>query len=422
MAEVAAPGGAASAATAKSAPKPAELPQLPFSWPAARKMLLGPSAAAVAAFILGQAPARPIEVHIHLDLRAAVLLVVCACVMGMSWASMLKPTVQESATAEPAPEVEVKSAATAPLPSPEKGPGLDFEGLDIPDELLRVLVAWRPEGARVTGGEQQQLQCPVCHSPMLRAKQTSCQHHACARCLERLHADGTRACPRCSASADLQALVPPAKEMVESLGARACTCTACQAWSGTWADFCMHVLSCAAAQGVVAVRSYRLGAEAEERRRRAALTASIDALYADMAGASPALVHRIPAHALESPDVHWSSPPFSACGRPWSIRIGPLGTAGASGSRYFCLLPHAHGDRLRCSFFFAKKAYDGFKERRVHDWPPELAGHPWGPTVPGEELAQYKQADGSMLFMVHAVGLGTESEIPAAEATSQGHT
>ncbi|OLP74412.1 hypothetical protein AK812_SmicGene46053 [Symbiodinium microadriaticum] len=54
------------------------------------------------------------------------------------------------------------------------------------------------------------------------------------------------------------------------------------------------------------------------------------------------------------------------------------------------------------------------KEWPVVDWPPELAGHPWGfrtwplifrPCVPLEEVEEYKQADGSICLLVHATGL-----------------
>merc|ERR1719203_602052 len=102
--------------------------------------------------------------------------------------------------------------------------------------------------------------------------------------------------------------------------------------------------------------------------------------------------------------------------------MGPLGGGGAAannagpakGTRYFCLLPHGHEERLRCSIFFARRPGEGFKERRVHDWPKELAGHPWGPTMRGEEVEELRQADGSLLLMIHAVGLGAEGEDDAA--------
>ncbi|OLP80614.1 hypothetical protein AK812_SmicGene38947 [Symbiodinium microadriaticum] len=49
------------------------------------------------------------------------------------------------------------------------------------------------------------------------------------------------------------------------------------------------------------------------------------------------------------------------------------------------------------------------EEWPVVDWPPELAGHPWGfrtwPCVPLEEVEEYKQADGSICLLVHATGL-----------------
>ncbi|CAE7780716.1 Cep104 [Symbiodinium necroappetens] len=76
-----------------------------------------------------------------------------------------------------------------------------------------------------------------------------------------------------------------------------------------------------------------------------------------------------------------------------------------SPERYFCIFPHGHTDRLRCWFLFAKPPGRGYKEWPVVDWPPELAGHPWGPCVPLEEVEEYKQADGSICLLVHATGL-----------------
>eukprot|EP00438_Fugacium_kawagutii_P031866 Skav224119 [mRNA] locus=scaffold2427:240444:241031:- [translate_table: standard] len=129
---------------------------------------------------------------------------------------------------------------------------------------------------------------------------------------------------------------------------------------------------------------------------------SVDLLYKDFEGASGVLVHRFPASAITEEGT-WSSPVFSACNRLWSVRIGRHSSK--STSLYFCIVPHGHKDRLRCCFIFARPPGQGCKEWPVHDWPSELAGHPWGPSVPLEEIEEYKQADGSILLLVHAAGL-----------------
>ncbi|CAK9103816.1 unnamed protein product [Durusdinium trenchii] len=136
---------------------------------------------------------------------------------------------------------------------------------------------------------------------------------------------------------------------------------------------------------------------AEEREKQIAL------LYKELEGSSGVLVHRFPAAAIETGEGTWSSPIFSACNRLWSIRLGKHSTIAKS--LYFCILPHGHKDRLRCWFLFARPPGKGYKEWPVHDWPPELAGHPWGPSVPLEEIEDYKQADGSILLLVHATTL-----------------
>jgi len=147
----------------------------------------------------------------------------------------------------------------------------------------------------------------------------------------------------------------------------------------------------------------------EEKRQKAEEQKTLDKLYFDMASASPALVHRFPAGFMDRCDSHWSTPMFSAQGYLWSIRMGPLSKNDKS-SRYFCILPQGHTERLRCSFVFAKHSGEGYQERRVHDWPANLNGHPWGPTIPEEELLRYVQADGTLFLMVHAVGLGSEED------------
>eukprot|EP00927_Polykrikos_kofoidii_P027517 TRINITY_DN24172_c0_g2_i1.p1 TRINITY_DN24172_c0_g2~~TRINITY_DN24172_c0_g2_i1.p1 ORF type:complete len:395 (-),score=134.70 TRINITY_DN24172_c0_g2_i1:156-1340(-) len=145
----------------------------------------------------------------------------------------------------------------------------------------------------------------------------------------------------------------------------------------------------------------------------------IERIYSEMISTSPALVYRFSAQAIAS-DEGWSSPVFASHNRLWSLRTGPLT---GSGARFFCLLPHGgHTDRLRSSFFFARSGTRGYKERKVHDWPAELKGHPWGPTMPADEIKGYLQADGSVLVMIHAVGLGDDSETVLQDALSGNDT
>merc|ERR1712048_674263 len=102
-----------------------------------------------------------------------------------------------------------------------------------------------------------------------------------------------------------------------------------------------------------------------------------------MLGASPDILHRFPAEILKE-GRPWQSPVFKAYQRLWSIRTGtvsaPAGNGTAASSeegetkRYFSILPHDHSDRLKCSFFFAKRVgqtinESRYKEKRVYDWP-----------------------------------------------------
>jgi len=279
---------------------------------------------------------------------------------------------------------------------------------EVSEDLLRAFCAWRHDPC--DADTKQRCECPVCHEVMVRPRRIGgCQHHACAKCLEQLHTSGVSICPRCGSTGDLQEPLPAALDTIESLASLHCSCRACGTWEGLSSEFGLHLRRCEPAQGAVALRNHRFVDEARQRHRRAAETAAIDQLYADMAGASPAIVQRLPAKVIDGPENYWSSPLFAAGDRLWSLRVGPLGGS-AQGARYFCILPHGHTDRLRCSFIFARRPGEGYKERRVHDWPADLAGHPWGPTVPGDELAQYKQVDGSLLMMIQAVSLGSEND------------
>lgn len=160
-----------------------------------------------------------------------------------------------------------------------------------------------------------------------------------------------------------------------------------------------------------AVLAWRNGKGTGEEERQEEEEKAVEEIQRSMGWASPCFLHRFPASAFDDQTLHSATPPFMACERLWCLRTGSLPTGSlVSPMRFFSLLPHGHNDRLRCSLIFAKRPGEGFKERLVIDWPAELAGHPWGPTVSSEELAQYRQADGSVLVMVHGLGLGSENE------------
>ena len=59
--------------------------------------LLGPLTAVAAAAALQQVPERIVEVHVQLDLRAAVLLVACLAAVGAAWAALAAPPAEEKA-------------------------------------------------------------------------------------------------------------------------------------------------------------------------------------------------------------------------------------------------------------------------------------------------------------------------------------
>jgi len=322
---------------------------------------------------------------------------------------------------------------------------------DVPEDLLRAVIVWRaPEampcerspaksGAaadavgdesppvtpeRLTDAEVEELRqrhtCPICHDVMLQPRQLACRHHACARCLaSRLRSGGDVAgrCPHCNQKTNLEELSPPADGLKLSLAYRRCACAACGGFEGTLEQFKLHLLGCQPALGVASLRVYRLASENEERRLMPGEqhAEAIASMRMAMLGASPALVHHIPACAVHGGEIYWSSPPFTACGHLWTLRSGPVGatTGFTSGSKYFCFLPVRHEERLRCNLYFARKPGEGFKERRLHNWPPELSGQPFGVTLKPDELERFTQADGSLLVMVHAVGLGgEEDELP----------
>lgn len=161
------------------------------------------------------------------------------------------------------------------------------------------------------------------------------------------------------------------------------------------------------------LNAWRRGSAAAdaESTRRTDEDKALQHFWQTMVGASPALVHRFTAPEIDSQCGHAATLPFMACGCLWSMKMGPIGTS-APDMRYFCVLPHGHRERLRFSVIFAKQPGEGYRERSVLDWPEDLAGHPWGPTLSGEELAEYRQTDGSVLVMLHALGLGNERDAP----------
>lgn len=177
---------------------------------------------------------------------------------------------------------------------------------------------------------------------------------------------------------------------------------------------------------LMAIAEWRYNPAAyEEQRKRCAAKETVERLFNDMANSSPALVHRFPADIMARADASWSSPTFSACNRLWALYMGPLCTLGgavgaslresgntiAAVTRYFVLKPQGHKDRLQFFIFLAKSSGQGFKERRVQDWPPELAGHPWGPSVPAEDIEQCLQPDGSLLVMVQAICVSRDDDL-----------
>lgn len=160
----------------------------------------------------------------------------------------------------------------------------------------------------------------------------------------------------------------------------------------------------------------------EQERKLAEAKEVVDNLYTDLAHTFPALVYRFSPAVMNKREATSSTPTFRACGHLWTLCMGPMLTlaCGSSNSqresraavlaRYFVLKPRGHCNRLQFLFVLAKKPGEGFKERRVQDWPPELAGHPWGPSVPAEDIECCLQDDGSLIVMIQPVGLGMEGE------------
>lgn len=355
---------------------------------------LPPCAVLLTALALAQLPERAITIQMHVDLRAAALLLLAACALRLE--------VPRPAWLRRAAHIEVEeagdetlAAAQLPKPPPPRS-SLDAEVLELPEDLLRALIFWEDQAVDQNGDEgllstRARLRCPDCHQTMLRPRSTSSGEHACASCFEKR---GTSA----------EELQPASKEVTESLASLNLSCAGCQEWEGTFDDFCLHLHRCPAARGAVAFRQYRLAEQAEERARRAERSSAAETLYSQMLGTSPVLLHRFSASSLTE-EGHWSTPLFAACSRLWTLRTGCVCAGKKDSARYFCLIAHGHTDRLLCSIMFAKRPGEGFLERRVHDWPPDYAGQPWGATLEYETLQTLTQADGSLLLMVHAIDL-----------------
>lgn len=312
------------------------------------ELLVLPLFSMLGGLILWWLPERTL--HLQVDLRGAVLLI---STVAAAAAVVQAPKViaeDEDAVIED-PEVASEIAEELPKESVRQlGSDDALKVLKaVPEQVLERLVQWQPES------------------------------------------DNTPAtCDLKSPSADL--------------AAARCKCSACNEWSGQFADLHDHILHCMAAQCSIALQSFSVSAARDEKilemqRERAPL----EALHEDMAGSSPVLLHRFPARAFCGTSGHWCTPPFTACDRLWALRMGRTEKDG--NSRYFNIFPIGHSERLMCSCIFAKRPGEGYKERRVHDWPSELAGQPWGPTLPSHDIADFIQADGSMLLMIHAIGL-----------------
>lgn len=335
------------------------------------------------ALMLGQLP-HTIQVTLSLDLRAAVALSVVVAVL-VRWRTTVtlpqKPeTFEPEATEEPALE-----------------PTMDADNgvLGLPWEVLRSLVSVRTEA---DDDQWRGLKCPVCDKIMLQPQGTECGHHACAACLRDLAAQDTSHCPTCSRPADLRHCQPPSPQILEALSRLPCACAVCEAWEGMFINLCDHLPRCQAVQSVVALRHISLASREEQRRVRALLSDQSERLRADMAGASPSLVHCFSAEAMQRETA--SSPIFSACGRLWILQMHAQ--AGEQPPRHFLVLPHDHSDGLRYRILFAKRG-EGFKERLVDDWP-EHTGQ-GGALVLAQELEGYVQVDGSLFLLIHAEGL-----------------
>lgn len=308
--------------------------------------------------MLESLPERTCELHLRLDLRTATMLITTIVLVAVAQTRKIvaddTDSEQEEVMSEASPQ-DIAEAAVEEQPTErirELGREDALKVIEaVPEVLLEHLVQWQPEP----------------DNPQ----------------------------------------VPDLKSPSAELAASRCKCSACNEWSGQFADLHDHIFKCMAAQCSIALQSFRTAATRDEKfvemqRERETL----ESLYTDMAGSSPVLLHRVPARVFSSTSGqsgHWCSPPFTACERLWALQMGTAERN--SNSWYFNIFPIGHQERLFFSCIFAKRPGEGYRERRVHDWPYELAGQPWGPTLNEEDMAGFFQADGSLLLMIHAIGL-----------------
>jgi len=200
----------------------------------------------------------------------------------------------------------------------------------------------------------------------------------------------------------LQAMPKEVKELLwsEVAGQRNGECLACHTWEGDVDEHVLSLSECTSAQTLLACRAHEMLTSLVGSCKPVTPT---EKLFWAMMATSPALVYRIEPEDLASSDPT-SSPVFTACRLLWSVRTGIAPTEDPP-KRYFCITPHGHSERLCCSFIFARPPGQGFRERRLYDWPSHYAGQPWGPNMSADELQSYRQPDESVLLMVHAVDL-----------------
>jgi hypothetical protein len=359
-------------------------------------VILAPIVVAMAVKWLQELPERTIDFHITVDLRVGGLLGVIATFLflvttyrefatsALEEATTTTMTATAAAAGQQAEQLieTVCSHATKTPGSAALPVGLQAELRELSEAFLRSLV---------TIDDEQPTTCPRELVDQLKLSRRG---------------DGGKE------------LLPAGDEVEQCLADLRVSC-AFSNWKGNFADFCVHARTCPYVQGAVNLRLLRLAEETDERARTLQMRSSVDAIHRDMIGASPSLLHRFPPESLVQAG-YWSTPLFHAFGNMWYVCCGSVPGA-REGARYFCIVGHGHGERLRCSLVFAKRPGEGslgYVEKSVQDWPVDKAGQPWGPTLGTDELEKIRQADGSLLFMVHALGLMTDHSAASPRASS----
>jgi hypothetical protein len=255
--------------------------------------------------------------------------------------------------------------------------GLKAEVLELPQDFLHSLITWEADGGSTPSASSAKLD----------------------QCIRQRSLMGIRKFPTCQADGVGPESVTPDDKLETDLAGLRLSCAACEKWSGNFADFCTHLYEeCPVVLRALAFRQYRLADQASAMNAMN-IDPRVQNLFSEMLATSPVLVHRFPPEAFNN-DEHYTTPPFCACGRSWCLVVGSV-SRGVE-TRFFGLLPHGHSDRLRCVILFAKSNGKGFLEKRIDDWPLEKAGFPWGPVLQPEQLQELRQADNSLLVMVHA--------------------